>query len=90
MYKQNSHQPLEFLDPSGKLVASLRLFPPASNAASLLRIDDEDARRYGEEPLQIKEGERYEYELEAPEVSKLILVLANDYSNEILFPSRNP
>ena len=90
MSKQNSHQTLEFLNAGGKSVASLHLFSPANNAASLLRIDDEDARRYGEEPLQIKEGERYEYELETPRVSKLILVLANDYSNEILFPSRNP
>ncbi len=85
-----SHQLLEFLDDAGNLTAKLRIFPPTADPDSLLRIDDEEARRYGEESLQIREGRRYEYELESLSSSKLRLVLANDYTNEILVPSRNP
>ena len=90
MQEQVSYQLLKFLNDSGELTAILRIFPPSTDPDALLRIVDAEARQYGEEPLQIREGRRYEYELEALCISKLNLVLCNNFSNEILFPSINP
>jgi len=61
---------LEFADGHGVCVARLKLFALDSatakpvNAPSLIRLDPAVAREFGEEPLQLIENGRYEYEFE--------------------------
>lgn len=61
---------LEFADGYGVCVARLKLFALDSangkpaNTHSLTRLDPAVARGHGEEPLQLIEGARYEYEFE--------------------------
>jgi hypothetical protein len=90
MPEQILYQTLEFCDDKGNVVAKLRIYPSSIEPGNLLCLNDAEARQYGEEPLQICEGQRYEYDLETIGGAKLRLVLANDYTNEILVPSRNP
>ena len=56
-----------FRSPAGELVAHVRL-TPAKDAASgatapLVQVDDYEAREHGETPVQLRESERYEYEV---------------------------
>lgn len=61
---------LEFANTHGECVARLQLFAldgaatKFSDSPSLLRLDAAVAREQGEEPLQLIEGARYEYEFE--------------------------
>ncbi|MDD4911058.1 MAG: DUF2357 domain-containing protein [Sideroxydans sp.] len=57
---------LEFLDERGNLVASLEIYPPDNQVSALLRLDDAVAREAGEEPVQLMEGQRYEYAFVGP------------------------
>ncbi len=89
MPEQPLYQTLEFRDDNGDVTARMQIYSPPE-PGSLLRLDDADARQYGEEPLQICEGRRYEYELDTVGGKKLSLVLVNDFTSEILVPLRNP
>lgn len=61
---------LEFRDASGQCVARLNLYAIDNEVANsadtqaLVRLDDATARAQGEEPVQLIEGGRYEYEFE--------------------------
>lgn len=81
---------LDFCDDEGNLAARLRLYAPIGEPDALVRLPDAEACEYGEEPIQIREGCRYEYELETDGDARLRLSLANDYTDEILVPSRIP
>jgi predicted component of viral defense system (DUF524 family) len=68
-----------FRSPSGAVVAHLTLTPvkDAENAhpsaAPLVETDEEDAREHGETVVQLRESERYEYEVVRPKGKDLRL-----------------
>jgi predicted component of viral defense system (DUF524 family) len=90
MAEQTQFETLNFLDDKGNIAATLRLYAPPAEPDSLIRLSDAEAKEYGEEPLQVCEGRRYEYEIEPIRGLNFRLALANDYTNEILEPSRIP
>ena len=90
MSEQALQHILDFFDDQGNVAARMRIYALPAEPGSLVLLDDADARQYGEEPLQICEGRRYEYDIETVGEAKLRLALANDYTNEILIPSRIP
>ncbi len=59
---------IPFYSRNGQLVAHVLLTPvrdaTTPEIAPLVRIDDDEARQHGETPLQLRETERYEYEVE--------------------------
>ena len=61
------HTRVPFRSPSGAVVAHVTLVPvkDAENAATapLAETDEEDAREHGETTVQLRESERYEYEV---------------------------
>lgn len=56
-----------FRSPSGAVVAHITLMPvkdaESASAAPLAETDEEDAREHGETTVQLRESERYEYEV---------------------------
>jgi predicted component of viral defense system (DUF524 family) len=56
-----------FRSPSGAVVAHVTLIPArdtgSASAAPLVEMDEEDAREHGETSVQLRESERYEYEV---------------------------
>lgn len=66
---QLSDSRIPFRSPSGSLLAHVTLTPaddPGSGAAaSLVEVEEPEAREYGETVVQLRESERYEYELES-------------------------
>lgn len=60
-----SHIP--FRTPSGVVIAHIALIPvkdaESESIAPLQEVDDADARKYGETTVQLREAERYEYEV---------------------------
>lgn len=56
-----------FRSPSGAVVAHITLVPvkdaESASTAPLAETDDEDAREHGETTVQLRESERYEYEV---------------------------
>ena len=56
-----------FRSPSGAVVAHVTLMPvkdaESASTAPLAETDEEDAREHGETPVQLRESERYEYEV---------------------------
>ncbi len=65
--KVRPHIVLPFRTPSGRLLAEMALVPAkdGQNAATapLVETDEEDAREHGETTFQLRESERYEYEV---------------------------
>ncbi|MDO8331078.1 MAG: DUF2357 domain-containing protein [Fluviicoccus sp.] len=59
---------LDFCNEAGQAIARLKIYAfsqgSSSTVASLIRTDDLEARENGEEPLQLLEGCRYEFEFE--------------------------
>lgn len=57
-----------FRSPSGAVVAHITLIPvndaDSESTAPLVEVDEEDAREHGETTVQLRESERYEYEVE--------------------------
>lgn len=64
-----SEAKLEFRSASGAVLAHVRIVPvnPSGNISSapLILADESSAREYGETEWQLREGERYEYEVDA-------------------------
>lgn len=64
---------LSFRSPSGTVVARILLTPirkaSSDDTAPLWEIDEKDAREHGETTIQLRESERYEYQVEAPQDS---------------------
>lgn len=58
---------VEFRSPSGAVVAHISIVPmkdePNASTAPLTQTDEEDAREHGETTVQLRESERYEYEV---------------------------
>lgn len=56
-----------FRSPSGEVVAHVTLIPvkdaESASTAPLAEMDEEDAREHGESTVQLRESERYEYEV---------------------------
>lgn len=75
--------PVETLDfiLDGTVTAKMTIFPNGP----LVRIDAAEAAEYGEEPLQLQENGRYEYELDTP-----CLTLVPETGNGAVKPSINP
>lgn len=63
------HHRLPFRSPSGALLAHLVLTPikeaASASSAPLAEADEADAREHGETAVQLREAERYEYEVES-------------------------
>jgi predicted component of viral defense system (DUF524 family) len=61
------HASVPFRSPSGAVVAHVTLVPvkdaDSASTAPLAEIDEEDAREHGETAVQLRESERYEYEV---------------------------
>ena len=53
---------VQFLDPAGIIVANLQIFAPANKPNTIFRLEKTEALELGEEPLQLVEGTRYEFE----------------------------
>jgi len=64
---------LSFRSPSGTVVARILLTPirksSSDDTAPLWEIDEKDAREHGETTIQLRESERYEYQVEAAQDS---------------------
>ena len=62
-----SHTSVPFRSPSGAVVAHVALTPMrkavSDDTAPLVDMGEEDAREHGETPVQLRESERYEYEV---------------------------
>jgi len=60
-----------FRSPSGAVVAHVTLIPvkdaESASTAPLAETDEEDAREHGETTVQLRESERYEYEVQPPD-----------------------
>lgn len=61
--------PIPFLSATGELLAHVTITPERESAdvatAPLIEIDEAVAREHGETAIQLREGERYEYEINA-------------------------
>lgn len=82
---------LEFTDPQGACVARLKLFAfDATPVAvpSLLCLDPAVAREQGEEPIQLIEGARYEYEFEGVDSDSFRLNVAGGEPGRLIEASR--
>lgn len=64
---------------------SMVIYAPPSKDAAIQRLTDTEAVSFGEEPLQLLEGLRYEYELSDPGHR-----LIEDSGSGVVFPSSNP
>lgn len=61
-----------FRSPDGRQIGRLLLVAQSDDPQSLIVLDPSESRAYGEEPVQLREGEVYAYELlEAPEDCRL-------------------
>jgi predicted component of viral defense system (DUF524 family) len=64
---------LSFRSPSGTVIARILLTPirksSSDDTAPLWEIDEKDAREHGETTIQLRESERYEYQVEAAQDS---------------------
>lgn len=69
----SSNADLEFLDWNGKAIAKLIIYSPKNNPGALLKLDKIEALEAGEEPLQVMEGLRYEYEFVGDHATNLRL-----------------
>jgi len=62
-----THTSIPFRSPSGAVVAHVNLMPvkdaESASTAPLAETDEEDAREHGETTIQLRESERYEYEV---------------------------
>ena len=62
-----SNTSVPFRSPSGAVVAHVNLMPvkdaESASTAPLAETDEEDAREHGETTIQLRESERYEYEV---------------------------
>lgn len=62
-----THTRVPFRSPSGAVVAHVNLMPvkdaESASTAPLAETDEEDARNHGETTIQLRESERYEYEV---------------------------
>ena len=62
-----THTRVPFRSPSGAVVAHVNLMPvkdaESASTAPLAETDEEDARDHGETTIQLRESERYEYEV---------------------------
>jgi predicted component of viral defense system (DUF524 family) len=62
-----THTRVPFRSPSGAVVAHVNLMPvkdaESASSAPLAETDEEDARDHGETTIQLRESERYEYEV---------------------------
>lgn len=70
--------------PEGELLA-LRIYPPQGEILALQRLEPVEAAEYGEEPLQLLEGLRYEYELSNPNYR-----LVEENGSRVVKQSANP
>lgn len=75
---------LQFVDDAGKAVALLSIYSPSVPGA-VIRISDAEAWDAGEEPLQLLEGLRYDYELDSAD-----LILREEIGAGIVEQSANP
>lgn len=68
---------IPFRSPSGAVVAHVTLMPlkdaESTSTAPLLETDEEDARDHGETTVQLRESERYEYEVVPVNIADLRL-----------------
>jgi predicted component of viral defense system (DUF524 family) len=66
-----------FRSQAGVVLAYVTITPEGSakslETAPLIEVSESDAREYGESPVQLREGERYEYEVESLDESDLRL-----------------
>ena len=79
---------IEFTNDRGASVARLVLYAPKSKADSLTRLTEAEARDAGEEPVQVAEGLRYEYEFDGVGAENLRLEEA--FGRGMVEPSNNP
>ncbi len=87
----SSSATLEFIDPQDACVARLKLFAfDATPVAvpSLLCLDPAIAREQGEEPVQLIEGARYEYEFEGAGSASFRLDVAGGEPGRLIESSR--
>jgi len=65
--RQLTNCTIPFRTPAGDILAHVKLTPAREAAcgfaAALIEVDEAEAREHGETPLQLRELERYEYEL---------------------------
>ncbi len=76
------HEKLDFLDDSGRIVVSMHLY---AQGGFLCRISGPEAHSYGEEPIQLLENGRCEYEFLSPSVR-----LSEETGSGIVVASSNP
>ena len=88
MALQSVGESLEFFDDRGTSVARLVLYAPDGKAGNLFRLTEAEAADAGEEPVQLLEGLRYEYEFEGNSAESLRLEEA--FGKGMVEPSNNP
>ena len=88
MAKPLPAEALEFLDGCENPVARLEIYPPANSANSLLRLSDAEARKTGEEAVQLMEGLRYEYAFVGTGAENFRL--EEEFGKGAVVPSSNP
>lgn len=74
-----------FSNSGGKLPLTLKVYSPRNNDQAILLITDSEAAEHGEEPVQLLEGLRYEYEL-----SDSCYRIREENGSGIIFQSTNP
>lgn len=79
---------LDFSDERGVVVARLAIYPPENSSRGLSRLGSSEAREAGEEPLQLLEGVRYEYEFLGDDAGRLRLEEA--FGGGVVERSSNP
>jgi predicted component of viral defense system (DUF524 family) len=79
---------IDFIDERGTPVACLILYAQSDNINNICRLTDDDAISYGEQPLQITEGQRYEYAFDG--VGAECMRLKEAFGKGIIVPSYNP
>ena len=88
MAVQPANEFLEFFDDRGTSVARLVLYAPEGKAGNLFRLTEAEAADAGEEPVQLLEGLRYEYEFEGDNAESLRLL--ETFGKGMVEPSNNP
>jgi predicted component of viral defense system (DUF524 family) len=84
----SSRPDFEFMDGHGNVVARLALYPSKNHPDSLLYLTEAEASEFGEEPTQLMEGLRYEYEFVGDGANNLRL--EEEIGNGVVERSNNP
>lgn len=86
MIGTNFSADIPFFSGSGeRLLVTLRIYSPRNNNQAILLITDSEAIEHGEEPTQLLEGLRYEYELSDP-----LYRIREENGSGVIFQSTNP